>query len=254
MIITDKIKAHFGTGRAVKGYLSVCFLLLSSLFIGCKTAELSDLTRAINQTSAPLDNKTVIAGLKQALQIGARNSVSKTSKKGGFNNNPLIHIPLPKELDSAVSALNKVGLGRYSKKLELQMNRAAEVASVEAKDILIKSVSNMSLQDGWSILKGGDNAATNYFRRNTQNELKVKFQPVIKRSMNKIGFYPEYRKLLKAYNTIPFTRKPNLDIENYIMNKSLDGLFIMLAKEEAKIRKDPAARVTELLKKVFTAG
>jgi hypothetical protein len=238
----------------IAGVLNVCAAIPLALFlIGCKNVDLqqvSDVLAEYQQT--PLDEKTVVNGLKEALQVSTRNTVSQTSKSGGYSNNPLIKIVMPEKLSKVESTLKNVGLGSYVDKFELQMNRAAESASVEAKQVFIKSILNMSLTDGWNILKGSDDAATQYFKRTTGSELTDKFRPIITRSMNNVGFYSDYKKLMSSYDKLPFTTKPDLNIENYILEKSLDGLFLMVAAEEKKIRTDPAARVTDLLKKVFS--
>lgn len=233
--------------------VNVCLALPLAIFlIGCKDVDLQQVSDALVQyQQKPLDEKTVIEGLKQALQVSTRNTISKTSKKGGYSNNPLIRIAIPQKLSKVAATLRKVGLGAFVDKFEVQMNRAAESASVDAKQVFINSISKMSLTDGWNILRGPDDAATQYFKRTTATELTNRFRPIITRSMNNVGFYSDYKKLLKAYNALPLTRKPDLNIENYILQKSLNGLFVMVAAEEKKIRHDPAARVTDLLRKVF---
>ncbi|TQV88101.1 DUF4197 domain-containing protein [Aliikangiella coralliicola] len=232
---------------------------LSTLFVlpiafgltGCKNVDLQQVADTLQQYQTPLDEKTVVAGLKQALEVGTNNSVSKTSQIGGFSNNPLIRIAVPKELDKTASTLRKFGLGRYVDKFELQMNRSAESASKEAKQVFLESIAQMTLTDAWNILRGPNDAATQYFRRTTEARLSTKFKPIISSSMNKVGFYQDYKSLLNAYDALPLTTKPDLNIENYILQSSLDGLFKLVAQEEGKIRQDPAARVTELLQRVF---
>lgn len=229
-----------------------CFLLIiCMLLLSCKTIDLKQVADSFEQIQKPLDEKTVIAGLKQALEVSTINTVTQTSQKGGFSDNPLIRIPLPKQLQNIASTLNKFGFGQYAKQLELQINRSAELASSQAKAVFIDSISRMSLRDGWQILNGKQDAATEYFRQDTEQQLAQKFQPIITRSMNEVGFYNDYKKLLNVYNTLPLTNKPNLNIENYIMQQTLDGLFSLVAIEEAKIRQNPSARVTELLRRVF---
>jgi len=236
----------------VKNYFSLLMVIPLVIFlIGCKTSDLREISDSLQRNQQPLDNKTVVAGLKQALEISTKNSVNKTSKQGGFSDNPLIKIVIPQELHKVESSLRKIGLGRHVDRFEIQMNRAAESASKEAKEIFIVSITQMTFADAWKILRGADDEATQYFKRTTSTHLSNKFRPIIKRSMEKIGFYKDYRNLLKTYQSIPFTRKPDLDIETYILQKSLDGLFILLAQEEKKIRRDPVARVTELLRRVF---
>lgn len=221
------------------------------ILISCKSTDLRQIADSLQQVQQPLDSKTVVAGLKQALEIGTSNSVAKTSKIGGFSDNPLIHIAIPQQLNKVESTLRKIGLNQYVDRFELQMNRAAESASIEAKQIFISSISQMSFTDAWQILRGPDDAATQYFKRTTNAQLSSKFRPIIKQSMRKVGFYKDYERLLKTYDSIPFTTKPNLNIESFILQKSLDGLFTLVAQEEKKIRHDPVARVTDLLRRVF---
>lgn len=236
----------------VKRYQSIIFALpLAILLFGCKSTDLRQIADSLQQVQQTLDNKTVIAGLKQALEIGTSNSVTKTSKIGGFSNNPLIRIAIPDQLNKVESTLRKIGLNQYVDRFELQMNRAAESASKEAKQIFIASISQMSFSDAWQILDGPDDAATQYFKQTTNIQLSDKFRPIIKQSMQKVGFYQDYKNLLKTYESIPFTKKPDLNIETYILQKSLYGLFTLVAQEEKKIRHDPVARVTDLLQRVF---
>lgn len=237
--------------RFVATLLSVFQAALLMIFLmSCQSVDLKQINDQL-ANARPLDNKTIVAGLKQALEVGTKNSVNLTSQKGGFSDNPLIRINSPKELDKLVGTLNKLGMSRYVSNFETQMNRAAENASAEAKQVFFNSISKMSLRDGLNILQGPDDAATQFFRTTSTSELTAKFKPIITRSMSKIGFYDDYKNLLKSYDAIPFTNKPDLNIENYLLQQTLDGLFTMIAKEELKIRKDPAARVTELLRRVF---
>lgn len=226
-------------------------LVLMTFLMSCQSVDLKELNDQL-ANARPLDNKTIVAGLKQALEVGTKNSVNLTSQKGGFSDNSLIRINTPKELDKLVNTLNKLGMSRYVDSFELQMNRAAETASAEAKQVFFNSISKMSLRDGLNILQGPDDAATQFFRNTSTQDLLKKFKPIITRSMSKIGFYDDYKNLLKTYDAIPFTNKPDLNIENYLLEQTLDGLFTMIAKEELKIRKKPAARVTELLRRVFS--
>ena len=225
----------------------VALLLATS----CKTTDLNRVLDGLGGNQQ-LSEQTVVAGLKQALEVGTKSSVTSTNRPGGFSNNPLIKIVVPEQLDSAASTLRKVGLGSYVNNFEKQMNRAAEKASGEAKDVFIGAISSMSIADAWGILRGGDNAATDYFRDKTQSNLERRFQPIITSSMQKVGFYDDYKQLLGAYEKLPFSDKPNMNIEDYVMQETLDGLFTLVAQEEKKIRDNPVARTTELLQKVFS--
>ena len=237
----------------------VCLKLISwslsvpllAFLISCQSVDLkkvNDLTIG----SLPLDNKTIVAGLKQALEISVENSIKKIGQKGGFSDNTLIKISTPEALEKVTNTLNELGLGHYVKQFELQMNRAAESTSAESQKVLLSSISQMTLTDGVNILNGSDEAATNFFKRTSSNQLAKKIKPIIASSMSKIGFYNDYKTLLKTYNAIPFTSKPNLSIEDYMVSKTLEGIFVSIAKEEKIIRENPSARVTDLLQRVFS--
>ncbi|AOE50999.1 DUF4197 domain-containing protein [Kangiella sediminilitoris] len=234
--------------KLFKAFLAVATTIL--LLTSCKT---TDINRVLNTIGGQqqLSEQTVIAGLKQALEVGTENSVSSTNRPGGFSNNPLIKIAVPDQLDDVATTLRKVGLGSYVNNFEGQMNRAAEKASGEAKAVFFDAISSMSIADAWGILRGGDNAATNYFRDKTASSLERRFQPIITDSMEQVGFYSDYKRLLGAYEKLPFKDKPNMDIEDYVMDETLDGIFTLVAQEEKKIRDNPMARTTELLQKVF---
>jgi hypothetical protein len=231
--------------------IAITTVLAALLLTSCKTTDINRVLEGLGGNQQ-LSNETVVAGLKQALEVGTKNSVNSTNKPGGFSNNPLIKIAVPDELDNVAGALRKVGLGSYVNNFERQMNRAAEKASGEAKDVFIGAISSMSISDAWGILRGGDNAATNYFREKTQASLERRFAPIITNNMQKVGFYNDYKQLLGAYQKLPFTEKPNMNIEDYVMDETLDGLFTLVAQEEKKIRDNPVARTTELLQKVFS--
>ena len=198
-----------------------------------------------------LDEETIIAGLKEALEIGTANAVEIVSKANGYLKNPDIYIPLPDELEDFAEVLKKIGMKKNIDTFIEDMNHAAEKASEGAVDIFIDAIKNITLSDARNILEGPDNAATDYFERNTRGDLYDIFYPVVKNAMDKIGLTKLYKVLRDAYNKIPGVKKVNFQLNQYITDKGLDGLFYMLAKEEKKIRDDPVARVTDLLKEVF---
>ncbi|WP_196139038.1 DUF4197 domain-containing protein [Aliikangiella sp. G2MR2-5] len=240
--------------KRFKGFWIICQSLIAfslTFTLGCKDVDLSQVADTLGQYQRPLDTQTVVAGLKQALEVGTKNSVSATSKVGGFSDNPLIRIATPQKLEKVTSTLKNIGLGRYVDKFELQMNRSAEAATKSAGEVLMASIRQMSIKDAWNILNGPDNAATEYFKKTSSATLRKKFRPIISRSMNQVGFYSDYKKLLSSYEALPLTEKPNLDIEAHITNKTMSGLFTLIQDEEKKIRQNPSARVTELLRRVF---
>ncbi len=232
--------------------MRLLILFLSLTLVSCKTTDLAQVLDTLGGQQG-LSQQTVAAGLKQALQVGTEKTVFNTNRNGGFSQNPLIKILVPEKLDKVASTVRKIGLGSYVDTFELQMNRAAESAAGEAKAVFFDAISRMSWQDAWGILRGGENAATNYFKQHTSTALRNRFGPIIKSNMQKVGFYKDYNKLLDTYNAIPFTKKQDLSIETYVTDQALDGLFTLVAQEEAKIRRDPVARTTELLRKVFAA-
>ncbi len=193
----------------------------------------------------------VVSGLKQALEIGTRNAVQLTSRHNGYLDNPLIRIELPGALDKMASGLRVVGFGAQVDELEVAMNRAAEQAAGEAADVFWQGIRQMSFSDAVGILNGGDTAATDYFERTTRDTLRARFEPIVSSKMDEVGVVRSYDQLIGRYEAIPFTSKPSFDIRSYVTDKSLDGLFTILGKEERKIRTDPAARVTPLLQEVF---
>lgn len=198
-----------------------------------------------------LTNDEVIKGLREALTVGTNNATSMVSKTDGFFKNPSIKIPFPEDAIKVKNTCENLGMKPQVDKFVLTLNRAAEEASKEAAPIFINAIKSMSISDGFSILKGADNAATKYLQDKTSAELKQKFKPIVQNALKKVEITKYWSPLITAYNKTPGAQKMNPDLEEYVTLKALDGLFKMVAQEELKIRKDPAARVTDLLKKVF---
>ncbi|MBL7917259.1 MAG: DUF4197 domain-containing protein [Bacteroidia bacterium] len=206
----------------------------------------------ITPTSAPaLTNEEVIKGLKEALTIGTNSSSSVASKVDGYYKNPKIYIPWPEEAMDMKTKLTKMGMQKKITEFETSLNRAAEEAAKNAAPVFIEAITNMSLSDGFAILKGADTAATNYLRKTTYAPLKDKFKPIVKDAINKVKVTSYWNPLVTKYNKIPGVKKQNPDLEEYVTIKAINGLMVLIAEEETKIRKDPMARVTDLLKKVF---
>jgi hypothetical protein len=201
--------------------------------------------------SARSGDSTAAAGLKEALEVGTRNAVDRTSSADGYFGNPLIRIALPDSLQTMAKGLRAVGLGGQVDELEVAMNRAAERAAGEAGDVFWQGIRKMTFSDAMGILNGGDTAATEYFDRTTRDALRARFEPIVASKMNEVGLVRTYDDLTTRYAALPFTQKPSLDLGGYVTGKALDGLFTVLGEEERKIRTDPAARVTPLLKEVF---
>lgn len=199
---------------------------------------------------APAD-KSAASGLKEALSIGASNAITSVSKKDGYFSNEMIKIPIPEKIRKATDVLKKAGFQKQVDDFVLSMNRAAEKAAPQAGSIFSKAITEMSIDDAEKILKGGDTAATEYFKSKTFDQLYAAFNPIISSSMNDVGATRAYKEMMGKYESIPFMKKESVDLDNYVTNKALDGIFYMLGQEEKKIRTNPAARVTDLLKTVF---
>jgi hypothetical protein len=191
------------------------------------------------------------AGLKQALEIGTERAVGRTSQQDGFLRNSSIRIGLPDSLETMVAGLRAMGLGGRIDELEVAMNRAAEQASAEATEVFWQGIRQMSFADVRAILAGSDTAATEYFERTTREPLRERFEPIVAERMRSVGLVRLYSDLAARYAALPFTEKPTLNLERYVTDGALDGLFQVLGEEERRIREDPAARTTALLKEVF---
>jgi len=203
-------------------------------------------------TGGTLDEPTVIAGIREALRIGTENTVTSTSKLDGFLGNQLIRIVLPEQMTTVASTMRKVGFGSQVDELEVGMNRAAELAAGEARDVFWAAIKGMTVSDAFGILNGGNTAATDYFRGKTSAALKMRFQPIVERKIQEVGVSRLYTRVADTYNSLPLAGTQKMvDLEDYVTDKTLAGLFTVLGTEERKIRQDPLARTTDLLKKVF---
>ena len=200
-----------------------------------------------------LSNQKVIAGLKEALQVSTGNAVAATGHVDGFFKNEAIKILLPEKLRTAGKTLRMVGMGGQVDALEVGMNRAAEQATPQAKQIFLRAVTNMSFADAKGILTGGDTAATEYFRKQSSGELTTAFAPIVHKSMENVGVVKQYNHI-KNPMALAVANDRSFSLDNYVVGKTMDGLFYMLGEEEKKIRKDPAGQATSLLREVFGAA
>jgi hypothetical protein len=220
----------------------------------CSTAseaQLGPLGKRLGLKRASLSDERVASGLREALQVGTGNAVQLTGRPDGYFRNEAIKILMPARLRTIEKGLRTAGYGRQVDDFILSMNRAAERAAPTAKDIFWNAIRQLTFDDARHILSGGDSAATEYFRRKTSDELTVAFRPVVEQSMNEVGATRRYQDLTRRAQSVPFVHIQTLDIGAYVVAKALDGLFHVLSEEEKKIRTDPAARVTSLLKEVF---
>ncbi len=233
-------------------------LLVALLAFGCSLfahAQLSDIIKKADdalehRNASGLSDDKIVAGLKEALEVGTGKAVALTGRHDGFLKNEAIRILLPPKLQPIGKGMRMLGMGEQVDDLEIGMNRAAEQATPQAKQIFIAALKKMSFDDAGRILTGNDTAATEYFRGATSNDLTSAFTPIVHRSMEKVGVIRQYNGVIK--NAPGGTALANeFDLDKDVVGKTLDGIFVMLAEEEKKIRKDPAAQTTELLKEVF---
>jgi hypothetical protein len=230
---------------------------LSVLLLGATSspAQLPDLLKRLPQVpgsgQGPGQDR-IAQGLKEALRVGTENAVSLTGRVDGYFANQAIKILMPERLRSLEQGLRLIGQGPRVDELVLGMNRAAEKAAPFARDIFVDAIGEMGIDDARKILSGPETAATDYFKGKTTGKLTTAFQPIVERSMDEVGVARQYKDLLAQAQSIPFFRAEEYDLNRYVVGKSLDGLFHVVGEEERKIRTNPAARTTELLREVFT--
>jgi hypothetical protein len=242
--------------RSVAVVLTGLFFLAGLIFSPFANAGFDDLLKSVQKTvggskTQALTQSDMIDGLKEALEVGTRKAVEKVSQPNGYFKNAMIKIPLPGPIEKVEKVLRATGFGSQVDDFELSMNRAAEKAAPQATSIFIDAIKQMRFADAQKILKGRQNEATLYFKDKTEGQLQDAFQPIASDSMSKIGVTRLYQDLAKKVQAFSFAGIEGFDLDRYVTEKSVDGLFYMLAKEEANIRQNPAARVTDLLKKVF---
>lgn len=202
-------------------------------------------------TEQALSTDEVGGGLKEALRVGTDTVVGNLGQAGGFNLDPLIHIPLPKQIDKARKILSSIGMDSMLVDLEAKLNEAAEIATPKAKQLFIDAINDMTLDDVMAIYKGPDDAATQYFRSKMSAPLAQEMKPVVDDSLEGVGALELYDSVMKQYEKVPFAPEVDVDMSDYVVEKGMDGIFFYLAKEEAAIRNNPAKRTTDLLKSVF---
>ena len=225
-------------------------LLLAQTFFACTTLQQTAGSFPSATTGTNPSQSQIVDGLKQALTIGAQNSTNRLSAVDGFFADAAIKILMPPEVQQVEKTLRQFGLGSLVDKTILSLNRAAEDAAKSATPIFTDAIKQMTITDALGILQGGDFAATNYFKEKTTASLTATFKPVISQSLNKVDATKYWSDMFSAYNKFA-TKKVPTDLSAYVTQKAIDGIFHEVALEEQKIRKDPAARVTDLLKKVF---
>lgn len=202
---------------------------------------------------ADLSNKDAVDGLKAALDKGTQLAVQRLGAENGFFGNDKLKIPLPESLKRVESALRLAGMGRQADELVLRMNRAAEAAVPEAKALFVGAIKQMSVQDAKGILSGGNDAATQYFKRSTAGPLEQKFLPIVRKSMAKVKLAEIYDQYAGQAAQLGLIGKDDVKLESYVTRKGLEGLFTVVAEEEAKIRANPVQETSRIIQKVFGA-
>lgn len=228
----------------------VAVFLLACVFSPAVDAQLDKIIGGLGSRNNPSDAQTA-SGLKEALQIGTDHAVDLTGKPDGYFKNNAIKILLPDKLRTAEKGLRLAGMGGKVDEFELSMNHAAEKAAPAARDIFKEALTAMTFGDARRILIGGDTSATEYFKSKTSDKLTTAFRPTVESTMADTGVVMQYKQLTSGLASLPFGKTANFDITAYVVRKALDGLFFMLGQEERKIRTDPTAQITPLLKEVF---
>ena len=225
--------------------------IVVTTWFGCET--LNEIQKGVvgSGTTKPTNTENV-SGLKEALKIGTGKAVNLLSQAGGYNNDPLVKIPFPADAIKAANTLRDMGMGKLVDDFTGLMNKGAEEAAKEATPIFTDAITQMTIGDATNILFGADNAATQYFESKTRASLYYTFSPKIKSALDVVNASKLWTDITTTYNKIPFVTPVNTNLVDYTTNKALDGLFVKLAAEERKIRKDPVARINDILKKVFS--
>ena len=200
-----------------------------------------------------ITNQDAVAGLKAALEKGTQAAVASLGRADGFLGNDKVKIPLPDSLTRAEALMRRLGMGKYADELVVTMNRAAEAAVPQARQLFVDSVRKMSVQDAKGILTGGDTAATEYFRRTTRDPLHARFLPIVKKATAKVGLAQKYNEYAGRGAELGLVKKEQANLDEYVTQKALDGLYVMVGEEEKKIRQDPVKAATGIARKVFEA-
>jgi hypothetical protein len=200
-----------------------------------------------------LSNQEAAAGLRAALEKGSQAAVAALGRTDGFLGNPAVKISLPESLQRAESLMRRFGMGKYADELVVAMNRAAEAAVPEARQLFIDSIRKMTVQDAKGVLTGGETAGTEYFRRTTREQLHGRFLPIVKSSTAKVGLAQRYNEYAQKGAAVGLVKKEHADLDEYVTQKALDGLYVMVAEEEKRIRKDPIGAGSSIIRKVFGA-
>jgi hypothetical protein len=231
-----------------KRVLRFAALLLASVAL----SSCAEMSQVLQSAPAAQGNQDALArGIKESLELGSTRAADLLSQAGGYGNHPVYRIKLPDSIQPIASRVRQFGLGGQLNKLESLMNQAAEQAAKEAKGVFIDAVRAMTITDAVGIVRGNNTAATDYFRQQTDAILRRRYQPIIQQNLRQVGFYQQYEQMLGVYKQLPIANKPNLDLEQHALDKSLSALFAQVAEEEKLIRQDPMGRGSRAIAAVF---
>jgi len=220
-------------------------LVLAAGFTGC-----ADLLSTLPPADGS-DRSTPQDGLREALRVGTGRATAQLGREDGYLGNPAVRIPLPDTFDGIARALRAIGAGRVVDQFEVSMNRAAEAAAPRAKEVFVAAIREMTFSDAMAILRGNGQEATNFLREHAGPRLTVAFQPIVAEKLDSVGVTRRFDELVEETSRLPFIGRPVFDLESYVTNEAVEGLFLMIGREEEKIRRDPLARTTYLLRKYF---
>ena len=236
--------------RTVLSIFSLAIILAVSACSNLSEEFKSRINRATG-SDAGLDSATVAAGLREALEQGSTRAVEELGRDGGFWSHPAWRIPIPDDLQKVEAGLRRLGQGKLADDFARSLNRAAEQATPAARGIFVDATRRMTVTDAIAILRGPQDAATRYFRRHTEESLSASFGPIVARSTQSVGVTSSYKRFVQRAAALGLVDTQRFDIDAYVTRKALDRLFSLVADEERRIREEPAARTTELLRKVF---
>ena len=234
--------------------LKTCLLVLPLSLAACNATlpQMAETGAAVAGAAGYNNQAQLIRGIKEALELGSTRAASSLSASGGYANSALYRIELPENLQPIASKLRQLGLSGQMDKVEALMNQGAEKAAIEAQSVFVDAVRNMSVTDALGIIRGKNTAATDYFRAQTEASLRQRYLPIVQQNLQQIGFYNQYQQLLSTYKMLPIANKPDLDLEQHVLNQALNGLFKQVAVEEQLIRKDPVGRGSQIIGAVFS--
>lgn len=237
-------------GRGVRSLLIASVSLTLGLSLSSCT-EMSQILQSGAVSAGQPDEAALTRAVKESLELGSSRAADLLSQVGGYQNSSRYRIRLPEAVQPVATRLRQFGLGGQVDRIEALMNQGAERAALEAKAVFISAVRGMTVTDAMGIVRGGNTAATDYFRQHTESDLRQRYLPIIRSNLQQVGFYNQYQQLLTAYKRLPLADKPDLDLEQHVLTQSLNALFTQVGEEEQAIRKDPLGRGSAAIAAIF---